>query len=83
MALRRKRMTKAEGRAYKRRWEAVNRFQIEELRATPVEEKFRQLALLMRVARAWPWTPKQLALEAAEVEQVRARWARLREALGG
>lgn len=75
-------MTKAEGRAFKKRWQAVSRFQIEELRATPVDEKFRHLALLMRIARAWPWTPKQLALEAAEVEQVRARWARLRGALG-
>ena len=75
-------MTKKQAREFKRRWEAVNRFQIKELRATPVEEKFRQLSLLMRLARSWPMTPKQLALEAAEVKQVRARWARLREVLG-
>ena len=53
----------------------MNDAEQEELRNTPVEVKFRQLASLMASAQALGWT-EDLAGEEAEV---RERWARLRK----
>ncbi len=71
-------MTKAEARAWRRRWKLVNEFQREELRRTPIEVKFRQLAYLMEFARQFPPTKKELR----ERAEVRERWSRLRKAYG-
>ena len=70
------RMTREEGRAFRRRWRAVNAAELEELRATSMEENLRQLAALMASVKALGWTE---SLEAEEVE-VRERWNRLRRA---
>ena len=61
---------------FRDRWRRVNAAEIEELRRTPMETKLRQLAALMASCDAMGWTPKL----AAEEEQVRALWIRLREA---
>jgi transcriptional regulator with XRE-family HTH domain len=68
------RLTRGEAQAYKRRWEAVNAAEREELASTPVADKFRQVAALLSSGEKLGWTE---AL-AAEEEQVRQRWARLR-----
>jgi len=69
-------MTRAQARAWKRRWRLVNQAEIEELRRTPMEQKLRQLAVLMASTDEMGWT-EQLA---AEEEQVRKLWIRLRKA---
>jgi len=71
-------MNRSEALAFRDRWKAVNDAEREELRNTPVEVKFRQLAALMASAQALGWT-EDLAGEEAEV---RERWARLRKAYG-
>ncbi len=71
-------MTRAEGRAFKKRWEAVNAFEREELRRTPTDLKLRQLGTLMAWAKQPGWA-EQLQAEEAEVWE---RWARLRKLSG-
>lgn len=76
MSLMKGRITKAEARAFRRRWKAANAAEIEELRSTPISQKFRQLAALMASAKQLGWT-KTLEKEEADV---RDRWNRLRRA---
>jgi transcriptional regulator with XRE-family HTH domain len=68
------RLTKGEAQAFRRRWEAVNAAEKEELGSTPMTDKFRQVAALLASAGKLGWTEAQTAAE----EQVRERWARLR-----
>ncbi len=72
-------ITLEEARAYTDRWAAVEAFQLEELRRTPMETKLLQLAALM--------ASRDLFAYHAErdkgVLEVRKRWARLRLALRG
>jgi Ser/Thr protein kinase RdoA (MazF antagonist) len=75
-------VTKEQAREFVERWAAVREFQAEELRATPLSERLRQLNDLMICARDWPWTPQQLAWQSAEIDAVRARWARVRKVCG-
>lgn len=66
--------TKAQIRAWHERWRIVNEAEIQELRATSMDEKFRQLAAMMQTAIVLGWessTPQ-------EIDVVRQRWARLR-----
>jgi hypothetical protein len=72
-------ITLEEARAYTDRWAAVEAFQLEELRRTPMETKLLQLAALMasRDLFAYDAERDKVALE------VRKRWARLRLALRG
>jgi hypothetical protein len=72
-------MTKAQVRAWAKRWQLVNAREIEELRATPVTVKYRQLVNLMRSAHELGW----VTTTNAEVNEVRERWKRLRRANGG
>ena len=67
-------ITKAQARAYQRRWKAVNDAEREELRSTPVAIKARQLAVLMAAAKEFRWTKQ----EAREEAEVRRRWNRPR-----
>lgn len=67
-------LSKADARAWMRRWRAVNEAAREELRATPLETKFRRLAALMHTARVLNWK----ASTEAEDEAVRERWNRLK-----
>lgn len=70
------RLTRAEARAYRRRWARANAAEIAELRATDPEQKLRQLAVLMASVDQMGWSEP---LE-AEVAAVRERWTRLRRA---
>jgi hypothetical protein len=69
-------ITKAQARAWRARWKAVNDAERRELRNTPVAEKARQLAALMALASQFP--PTKIEME--EEEAVRERWNRLRKA---
>ena len=68
------RLTRGEAQAFRRRWEAVNAAEKEELVSAPMTDKFRQVAALLASAGKLGWTEAQTAAE----EQVRERWARLR-----
>ena len=72
-------MTKEEGRAFRKRWEAVNAAEREELRAMPMEEKMQQLAALMASRDLFGWIEEMRKEEA----EVRERWLRLRRAFRG
>jgi len=67
-------LTKREARAFKQRWEAVNAAEREDLAATPVAQKFRQLEALIASARQLGWTEAPTAAE----DWVWERWGRLR-----
>jgi hypothetical protein len=71
-------MTPKEARAFVARWRLVNEAEREELRATPMELKLRQLAAMMASVDQIGWT-EALAAEQAEV---RERWKQLRKAYG-
>ena len=73
------RLTKAQAQAFQQRWQAVQVAEDEELASTPVTEKFRQLTGLMAAAQQLGWH-EELAVEEDEVRQ---RWARLRQVLDG
>ncbi len=70
-------VTPEEARLYTERWALVRAFELEELRRTSMETKLRQLASLME--------SRDLFADHAErenaVQEVRSRWASLREAL--
>lgn len=76
MATRRQTMTKEEALAYKERYEAVNALDIEELRSMSDAEKLSQVAALMASVDQMGWRE---AL-AAEEEEVRELWVRLKRA---
>jgi hypothetical protein len=67
-------MTKREARAWKRRWEAVNKAEREELRKTTAETKLHQLNALVNSARRLGWREGSDREDA----EIRDRWNRLR-----
>lgn len=69
-------ITKKEAIEFKKRWEAVNAFEHEELRSTSMEIKLQQLAALMASVKGLGW---QKALSEGE-DELRDRWNRLRKA---
>lgn len=69
-----RKMTKAEVYAWMRRWRVVNDFERKELRATPMETTCRQLAAMMRMARALGWDRSS----DEDVKPVRHLWVRLK-----
>lgn len=70
-------LTKTQAQAFRLRWEAVKKAQDEELAATSMAEKFRQLTGLLASARRFGWT-EDLAVEE---DKVRQRWIKLRQVL--
>jgi hypothetical protein len=72
-------ITPVQVRTYLKRWAAVNRFEIAELRRTPMELKLRQLSALMASRHLFAPDPTR----EKGVQQVRKHWAKLRKALGG
>lgn len=72
-------LTKAEARAFRRRWQRANAREEEELRSTSLEVKWRQFNTLLGWAHQLGWTA---ALGEGEAE-VRKRWARLRKGYRG
>lgn len=73
-----KAMTQAEGVAFKARWAMVEAAERDELRATPMDKKVRQLAALMASVEKLGWDQ---AL-ADEEHMAREQWRRLRGAYG-
>jgi len=71
-------MTKADGRAWLRRWRLVNRRELAELRQTSIETKLQQLAALMLSSSEFGWNEKLAGEEAL----ARERWRQLRRAYG-
>ena len=68
-----KKMTKKDGKAFLRRWRAVNRFQEEELRRKTMRERYDDLLALFN---AWP-----LFIASRRVKKstdVYKRWAKLK-----
>ena len=72
-------LSKAEARAFRKRWQRVNAREEEELRSTPLEVKWQQFNTLLAWAHQLGWAA---ALGEGEAE-VRQRWARLRKAHRG
>jgi hypothetical protein len=70
-------ITPEEARGYADRWSAVEAFQLEELRTTPMETKLQQLCALMASRHLFAVDPER----EKGVEEVRERWARLRRVL--
>lgn len=65
--------------AYFQRWTVVNAAEIEELRRTPMEKKLQQLSSLMASRDLFTTDSRR----EQGIEDVRSRWARLRQVLGG
>jgi len=71
-------ITKEQAQAFRQRWDLVNAAEKVELRTTPAEVKFRQLAALIALARDMGWNG---ASETADTSG-REIWRRLRQAYG-
>lgn len=72
-------MTREQGLAYVERWQLLQAAEVAELQSTPIETKLTQLAALMASRDDFPAEPDR----DIEIREVRERWARLRQALGG
>jgi hypothetical protein len=72
-------ITPEEARAYFARWQLLRDVAVPEPQRTPMETKLRQLAALMASRDLFgpEWDRE------ARVRELRERWARLRQALGG
>lgn len=70
-------MSVEEARAYVERWQLVSETELDELRASSIALKLRQLGALMEARGLFPAEPNR----EREVEQVRERWALLRRSL--
>jgi len=70
-----RRMTKAEAKTWKARFEALNEYEREELRNTTLDAKLRQLVTLMRWGQAFGWRRGPTDGEG----EVRGRWIRLKK----
>jgi len=70
-------MTADEARAWKHGWELVREREIAALRSTPLDVKLQQLSTLLEAARLLGWL-QESAEDAAAVESIRRRWARLK-----
>jgi hypothetical protein len=72
-------LDKKSAQAYKKRWELVAEAERQSLRTMSFDEKVRQTAALMASAKPMGWSD---ALAEGD-EEVRQRWQKLREVLGG
>jgi hypothetical protein len=71
-------ITPEEARDYLDRWALVQAVELEELRRTPMDTKLRQLASLMASREQFT---EDLTRE-NDVQEVRRRWAQLKQVLG-
>ena len=71
-------ITSDEARAYFARWEMVREFETAELQRTTTDTKLRQLSALMAAGHLFGINPNR----DSDVQAVRERWARLRQAIG-
>lgn len=72
------RLTREQAQSYLARWTPVHEIELEELRATPIDVKFKQLAGLMASARALGWIPP----DRFDDQETRDRWQQLRRGYG-
>lgn len=72
-------ITKAEARAFKKRWEEVNAIEREKWRRIPLWRKLQELTALAAWARHFGWTKSPPDGE----REVRERWNRLLKAYRG
>lgn len=72
-------MTREQALAYVDRWQQVQDAEVAELQRTSIETKFTQLAALMASRDVFGPEPDR----DVQIREVRERWARLRQALGG
>lgn len=68
------RISKDQAAAFRQRWALVEEAERQELQNTSTELRFRQLVSMFDSARALGWA----TTDETEIEQVRARWAKLR-----
>ena len=77
-------MTRAEQkklvRKWKRGWQAVARFERDETKRLSTLDRLKQMAALMRMAAQCRMRP---TYRAAEIDEVRRRWMRLRATASG
>lgn len=74
-----KKMTPKEAKAFMERFEEVNRFEIEEMKKTPLREKLIQCARMMGFALRLAYRDDRRE----ETSFVRDRWLKLREKMVG
>ena len=72
-------MDKKQARLYVDRWKAVEEIEIRELRKLTDAERYRQLVELFEAARRFPEHPAVRAQREKQIEEVRARWNRLKK----
>lgn len=72
-------MSNEDAQAYLARWRLVREAELAELRRTPMDIKLRQLAALMASRGLFNADPDS----DLQAQQVRERWVRLRQVLGG
>ncbi len=72
-------LTKSAARAFRDRWRRVNAVEIEELRSTDLETRWRQFNTLL----AWARRPEWASALAEGEDEIRRRWIRLRRACRG
>jgi hypothetical protein len=63
--------------AWRDRWKLVNERELVELRAMSPEAKFRRVVELMELGHALGWATRS-ERELREIDEVRARWVKLR-----
>lgn len=71
-------MDKKQARQFVDRWRAVREIEIRELRALTDEQRYRHLVELFEAARRFPEHPAVRARREKQIEEVRARWSRLK-----
>jgi len=71
-------ITPEEARDYLDRWALVQAVELEELRRTPMDTKLRQLASLMASREQFTEDPTR----ENDVQEVRRRWAQLKQVMG-
>jgi hypothetical protein len=72
------RVTPEEAQAYARRWVLLQEFEAAEMRRTSMDTRLRQLSALMASRELFATEPDR----ELQVQAVRERWARLRQAFG-
>jgi hypothetical protein len=75
LVVQKKKMTKAEAKAYRTRWQRVNQFHVQEIRQMTVKQRWEQLNIVFGFALEMGWVKPSSEKEMAPI---RARWARLK-----
>jgi hypothetical protein len=74
-------MDREQARLYVNRWKAVREVENAELRRMTDAEHYRALVDLFEAARRFPEHPAVRARREKQIEEVRARWTRLKEGI--